>query len=159
MRERSGNVTEKYSSIPKTREHIKNVSDSIHTVIEFLKLRAVLHDMTKLAPPELEYFDKYTPMLKTLTYGSDEYKQALKDLKPALDHHYAKNRHHPEYFENGIDGMNLVDIIEMFSDWFSAVKRMKDGDIYKSIDISAKRFNISPQLVSILKNSVELFGE
>ena len=32
-----------------------------------------------------------------LTYGSDEYKACLTEMKPALDHHYAANRHHPEH--------------------------------------------------------------
>jgi len=149
-----------YSSKPATEEHIQQVKKSIDIIISQLQLRALVHDKTKLSKPELEYFDKYTPMLKTLTYGSDEYKQALKNLKPALDHHYANNRHHPECHKNGINGMNLVDLIEMFSDWVSAVKRMKNGgDIHKSIHISAERFDISPQLVNILKNSVELFDE
>jgi hypothetical protein len=31
-----------------------------------------------------------------------------------LKHHYAHNRHHPEFFgEDGVDGMSLVDVIEM----------------------------------------------
>jgi len=146
----------KYSSKENTKEHINKVKNIISDVCTELMSRGELHDKSKLEKPELEYFDKYTPMLKTLTYGTPEYTESLNGLKPALDHHYTNNRHHPEHYENGVDGMNLVDIIEMFCDWYAATKRMKSGDIHKSIDISAKRFNLSPQLVSILKNSVEL---
>jgi hypothetical protein len=52
--------------------------------------------------------------------------------------------------------MNFVDLMELFCDWYAATKRTKNGDIHKSIDISAKRFNINPQLVKIFKNSVGL---
>jgi len=148
-----------YSSKIKTIEHINNVSDGLSIIIAELESRSLLHDISKLEPPELEYFDKYTPMLKQLEYGSDEYKQALKDLKPALDHHYKHNRHHPENHTNGIDGMNIVDIVEMFVDWYAATKRTKNGDIHKSIDISAKRFGICPQLVNILKNSIDIIKD
>ena len=44
---------------------------------------------------EKELFDKWTPILKTLEYGSEEYKDSLKNLKVALDHHYENNSHHP----------------------------------------------------------------
>ena len=139
---------------------MNNVADSLSIIISNLQTRSLMHDITKLEPPELEYFDKYTPMLKHLEYGSDEYKQALNDLKPALDHHYKHNAHHPEHYKNGIDGMNIVDIVEMFCDWYAAGKRMKDGgDIIKSIDISAKRFGICPQLVNILKNSIDIIKD
>ena len=61
-------------------------------------------DNSKLESPEKELFDEYTPKLKDCTYGSDEYKEFLKGLKVALDHHYANNSHHPEHYENGVNG-------------------------------------------------------
>src|SRR5699024_11996774 len=75
--------------------------------------RAVVHDKSKLESPELEIFTEYTPKLKSLTYGSDEYKASLEGLGEALKHHYANNSHHAEYYENGIDGMDLFDLVEM----------------------------------------------
>jgi hypothetical protein len=97
-----------------------------------------------------------TPLLSKSTYGSAEYKEFLSQLKPALNHHYAHNRHHPEHFENGIKGMNILDLVEMFFDWVAAAERHENGDILRSIDINAERFNMSGDLVSIFKNSVEI---
>ena len=37
----------------------------------------------------------------------------LLGIMDALQHHYQKNRHHPEAFERGVDGMTLVDLVEM----------------------------------------------
>ena len=94
------------------------------------------------------------------TYGSEEYKSYLNGLKPALDRHYFNNRHHPEHFDNGIQGMNLIDILEMICDWKASSERHENGDIYKSIEINQKRFGYSDDLKSILKNTVDfLIGE
>ena len=38
---------------------------------------------------------QHTDNLANIEYGSDEYKAELEALKPALDHHYAVNSHHP----------------------------------------------------------------
>ena len=76
-----------------------------------------------------------------------------------LDHHYANYRHHPEHFENGVNDMNLVDVMEMFCDWYAASKRHVNGNIYKSIDISCERFQIDDQLKQILINTAHMLEE
>ena len=83
---------------PKTLEHISEVRNQLNLVINELHDRARDHDASKLEEPEKSIFDEYTPKLKNTTYGSAEYKQYLKEMKKALDHHYAYNRHHPEHF-------------------------------------------------------------
>lgn len=140
-----------------TRKHIAIVGAYISFVVGILQQRAANHDKTKLEDPELPLFTEYTEKLAGCTYGSDEYKEFLEGLKPALIHHYSMNRHHPEHFLNGIDDMNLIDVMEMICDWKAATLRHNDGNILKSIDINTKRFNIDPQLAKILKNTVELF--
>lgn len=137
-----------------TRAHINKVSDNIAKIQRKLTTRAIQHDRSKLEAPEVTTFAEMTGKLKTSTYGSEEYNGFLKQMKPALDHHYANNRHHPERFKNGIDGMTLVDLIEMIADWKAACERHDDGDIRKSIEYNTKRFNISPQLKQILINTV-----
>jgi len=148
---------------PKTLEHIREVQKQIYTVIYALKDRAKNHDASKLESPERETFDEFTPKLRECTYGSDEYKQFLKSMKPALDHHYANNRHHPEHFKNMQDGgkweplkqMNLIDIMEMLCDWKAATMRHSDGDILKSIELNQKRFGYSDELKAILLNTIK----
>lgn len=148
-----------YSSKDETQEHINNVRHLVNTIVVELRKRAANHDQSKLESPEVEIFDKFTPKLKDSTYGSDEYKGFLKEMGPALDHHYAFNRHHPEHFPKGVEEMNLIDLIEMFCDWKAATLRHDDGDILKSININRKRFKMSEQLVSIFQNSIKLFEE
>jgi hypothetical protein len=139
-----------------TFRHIERVRNLLNAcVVELLK-RGELHDQTKLESPEVEVFAEYTPKLAGSTYGSDEYKGFLDAIKPALQHHYAHNRHHPEHHRNGVDDMNLLDIVEMLCDWKAASERHNDGNIRKSIEINANRFGLSPQLVKILENTADL---
>lgn len=137
--------------------HIETVRNYLgHVAKEFIE-RSIAHDQSKLESPEAEIFDIYTSKLRGCTYGSDEYKTYLKEMQVALDHHYKKNSHHPEHYPNGINGMNLFDLVEMLCDWKAATLRHADGDIYKSLEINSERFEISPQLLEILHNTVELF--
>jgi len=151
---------ERYSSRPDTNEHIKNVQKAISIIVSKLVNRGMKHDKTKMEDPELPYFDKYTPLLKKLKYGTDEYQASLDELQVALKHHYAHNSHHPEHYgENGIYGMNIIDIMEMFCDWWAASKRTKDGSLKKSIEFGAGRFKMSSQLKQIFENSIDLLDQ
>lgn len=125
-------------------------------MIAHLSLRSASHDQSKLAEPELTGFATVTAKLKDLTYGSPRYYAALEELKPSLHHHYTHNSHHPEHYPNGILGMNLIDILEMFCDWKAAGERHKDGSLQKSIEINQARFGYSDELKQILLNTVPL---
>jgi len=190
-----------YDSKDATVLHQHRVGHLLCDAADELIKRSETHDASKLESPEKELFDEFTPKLKGCTYGSDEYKEFLKGLKVALDHHYANNSHHPEHYilwkcpicsktkqeketwvsDNGnrfclectgghaiyeaeltetdrivsVDGFDLFDLIEMFFDWKAASERHNDGNIFKSIEINTKRFNLSEQVVSILRNTAE----
>lgn len=79
-----------------TWEHINLVMKLLASAQIELMRRQFTHDRSKLLPPEVSTFTEYTPKLKNSTYGSEEYNQFLVEMKPALDHHYTHNRHHPE---------------------------------------------------------------
>lgn len=139
-----------------TMRHIERVRNLLNGFIGELLQRGELHDQSKLESPEVELFTEVTPQLAKLTYGSPEYTSYLEKLKPALEHHYARNRHHPEHHKNGIEDMNLLDLVEMFADWKAASERHNDGNILKSIEKNADRFRMSPQLVKIFENTAKL---
>jgi hypothetical protein len=148
-------MSAKYDSTKDTKEHIKNVEHFMKIVLFDLINRLNSHDASKLEEPEKSMYDEFTPKLRELTYGSDEYKQTLKDMGTALQHHYAINKHHPEHYDNGINGMSLLDLTEMFCDWCAASLRHKDGNISKSIEINAKRFEMTDQLKEIFENTLK----
>jgi hypothetical protein len=141
-----------------TQAHINVVRKLLRVFAVELLTRGEEHDLSKFSPEEVEMYAVYTPRLRGMTYGSDEYRQCLAEMREhgGLQHHYAACRHHPEHFENGINGMNLIDVVEMFLDWLASSKRHDDGDIMKSIDINEKRFNMDPQLATIFRNTASL---
>lgn len=124
-------------------------------IIITLIWRTIIHDLSKLSKIETEKFIKVNHLLKNSTYGSVEYFDNIKKIQPAIDHHYACNKHHPEHYLEGIYDMSLIDIIEMFADWRAAARRHKDGNVNHSIEVNSERFNMDEQLTKILKNSVK----
>jgi hypothetical protein len=136
-----------------TLKHVNEVRENLWRAIQELDHRAQIHDQSKFESPEAEIFAN-APDLSGVGYGTDEYKNMLDSIRPAIDHHQSKNRHHPEFWKNGVDDMSLIDLIELLSDWKAATKRNKNGNIQKSIEYNTTRFNLSPQLVNILKNTV-----
>ena len=141
-----------------TMRHIEKVRNYINLIIFNLMGRAEKHDQSKLESPEVELFTEYTPKLAACTYGSEEYNRFKKEMGVALQHHYARNSHHPEHHKNGVNDMTLLDLIEMLADWKAASERHNDGNINKSIEINGTRFEMSPQLIRIFENTAkELF--
>jgi len=140
-----------------TCRHIERVRNLLNFAVKDLLERGELHDQSKLEQPEVGFFTEFTPKLAASTYGSPEYNKFREEMKPALDHHYARNRHHPEFHKNGIADMNLLDLIEMFCDWKASSERHNNGNILKSIEINGDRFGMSLQLVKIFENTAKEF--
>jgi broad specificity phosphatase PhoE len=143
-----------YDSRLDTYEHIEQVRERLFRISTRLCRRGREHDRSKLKEPELSVFNRVTPRLRELEYGSDEYKAQLADMGEALKHHYAHNSHHPEHHPDGVSGMDLLDLTEMLCDWAAAVLRHADGDLRESIEMNQERFGYSDDLKAILLNTV-----
>lgn len=114
--------------------------------------RAKYHDDSKLNnPAEKAMFDRWTPELKAREFGSDAYKEALANMGNGLKMHYKANRHHPEHYENGVNDMTLIDVMEMVADWMAAAQA-KEKPI--DLDYLASRFGLSEQLVNLIANQL-----
>lgn len=142
-------------STAETLKHIRRVSQLLGEGAVELITRAAVHDNTKLQEPEKSYFDQYTEQLSSLEFGTQEYIDCANKLKPAIDHHYSMNSHHPQYYPDGVRGMNLFDLIEMYYDWKASGERTKNGSIIKSIDYNSKRFRMGDTLEKIFKNTAQ----
>jgi hypothetical protein len=143
---------------PDTIRHRARVEALMGELTWLLDVRAAEHDRSKCESPEVEAFNAATDQLAGLAYGSPEYGAALQALGPALAHHYAHNAHHPEAHADGINGMTLIDLLEMLADWKGASERHDTGSMEASLAINAARFGIDPQLARILANTVAFLG-
>lgn len=137
-------------------EHRKKVKEVIDYICSELQRRAEIHDESKLEDLEAESFAMNTPHLKASEFMSDEYKLVLSNMSGAIKHHYANNRHHPEHFDNGVQGMNLIDVVEMVADWMAASKRQEGGNALKEFSKNKKRFKINKDLSSVIMNTMDL---
>lgn len=143
-----------------TVKHIQRVQFFLYLMIEELDKWAREHDQSKLESPEAEIFGQWTPELSKIEYMSPEYKTLMEKVCPAIDHHYANNRHHPEHWPKGVEDMTLCDLIEMLVDWKAATERNLNGNIRTSIEKNATRYNLSSQLAQIMQNTVrEMFKD
>lgn len=138
-----------------TMRHILTVRAMLMESVGEIYRRSVAHDLSKLEDPEATGFAEFTEQLKHLTYGSQEYKNTLKEMDYFIQHHYANNPHHPEHHIDGIMGMNLFDLIEMLCDWKASTLRHKNGDLNKSLELNKERFNIPEPLYRILQNTID----
>lgn len=142
-----------------TLKHIKRVNELMGNAAMELIRRGNVHDTSKFDPEELEPLESMQELVERegqAPYGSEEYKRRLGILKPMLDHHYANNSHHPEHYENGLNGMDLFDVVEMTQDWIAASER--GGEAVINLTSSAERFNISEQVLDIIKNTYDRLG-
>lgn len=149
-----------YDSWKDNLNHVNNVRQKLQKVVNDLLQRMLEHDATKFESPEKESYDEHTQKLRDLEYGSQEYKDTLALMRPAINHHYQHNSHHPEHYPEGIDGMNLLDLIEMLADWKAAKERHLDKptSMARSLEINAERFGIDNQLRGILWNTLQYMG-
>lgn len=155
----NGLTLEQQATNFETMKHIRLVGKLMNGMVKRILDRIDYHDDSKLVSPEVEAFTEFTNKLANCTYGSAEYEEFRKSMGPALEHHYARNSHHPEHYKDGINDMDILDILEMLCDWKASSTRHNNGNIRKSIEINANRFSMSPQLVKILENSVDLFEQ
>lgn len=142
-----------YDSKRDIANHIERVRNLLRIVQLGLSGRGQRHDQSKMVDPELGGYQKLIPLIRQTTYGSEEYERLIKEFAWLSKHHHAHNSHHPEFYENGVSGMTLLDIVEMFCDWKAATERSAYGNFEESIQMNRERFKLSDQLVSIFENT------
>lgn len=138
--------------------HRDCVNDNIYKCSNELMGRAEVHDFSKLAESELSGYAWATKKLNDYPYGSPERKEIFDKFKDCVDIHYKNNDHHPEHFENGVNDMNLIQILEMICDWKGAAE-CRGGNIDDTITSNKDRFKIDDQLWSIIMNTIKFLKE
>ena len=135
-------------------DHKSRVAGYMQSVANDLFHRAAVHDNSKFEPEEFELYDKAFPELQKYPYGSPELKEVYQSIKPALQHHFQNNDHHPEFHENGINDMNSIQLTETVCDWLAASERSQTS-IMVGLEINKKRYNIDDQTYRIIVNTAK----
>lgn len=147
------------SALTITLRHMKRVQDLLGMAAINLMQRGQKHDLSKLEPIELGALERLMEHQKEhgqAAYGTPEYEQQRALLGPMLDHHYANNTHHPEHYDDGVNGMDLFDVVEMFLDWKAASER--GGEDAMNLTYAAERYGIDAQMLNVFRNTAERMG-
>lgn len=152
-----------------TYKHIARVRQLLgEFAIEMIK-RGDLHDASKFEPIELVPLQKMQDLIAQegqAEFGTPEYKRRTALLGEMITHHRTHNSHHPEYYEDkyggawpdgeGINGMDLFDLVEMFFDWKAASERQ--GSTSMNLVTACERFNLGSVLTNIFGNTANRLG-
>lgn len=143
------------TTLVKILEHQKMVAAFLKRIARELEQRADIHDISKLSLDEFGDFCKLDSAKNE--YGSPEYEAAIRSSNaPKL--HTSRNRHHPEYWPDGILGMTTIDIIEMLCDWeIARLQRDTTTDMEKTWQARQERFKLTDDDIVFLRRLWEGF--
>lgn len=138
--------------------HVSEVQENLEQISSDLRKRGFAHDRTKFQAFEFDSFVYNREKFKKANYGTPEYQECVELVKPAVEHHHHNNSHHTEFYDNGINGMNLMDLCEMIADWKAAARRSPDLDLVDTLDYAYKKYGIGTQLGEIIANTLVRLG-
>lgn len=142
----------------RVNEHKEKVSLIMNDIARSLVERAKVHDNSKMEEPELSLGIKMSRELTGIEYGTPEYFSIMEKYSDLKGAHYDKNSHHPEHYGNGINGMNLLDVVEMVSDWMAAMQQKNPSitreEALEGVEFNINRFEIDGALADVIRNSV-----
>lgn len=151
-----------------TRKHQQLVAERMIAVAKKMLDRAMQHDKSKLEEQEYSHYVEPVFALNTenVPYGSDRYKELVKQMGEGLDHHKANNDHHIEFFEpyavqtlnDPIRAMDLFTLFEMLCDWIAASKR-KGNNPCDALKVITAKYPMDEQLQAVIRNTVAMLED
>lgn len=138
--------------------HVSEVTENLSQIRSDLEQRGIAHDRSKFEPFEFDAFVSTRPKFKKANYGTPEYQECVDLIKPSIDHHYAVNRHHTGFHEQGFAGMNLLDILEMLADWKAAARRSPSQSFAESLPKAYAKYGISKDMQIHIEATLKYLG-
>jgi hypothetical protein len=142
-------------------QHKGWVNKYIVKVVHLLRERADGHDDDKYKDPLKRIYSKNFDALCKTTFRSPEYNKIVgsEEFQEAFKIHTKNNRHHPQHFENGVEDMNLIDIIEMLCDWKAASDRTgRKQSVKEGMELNYEKYHIDGIARKWIENTLEDLG-
>lgn len=125
-------------------------NDGINTIItDYI-------NYTYTSSSEYNLYKEAVYAMKGLEFGTPEYNKVRPLLDQGFKLHSEVNPHHPEYYDNGVNDMDLLVFAEMIIDWCAAAIARGFKFKMSSVDNHAKRFNMDDEVLDIIKKNIEL---
>ena len=139
--------------------HIMRVAGLLNSFAMTLIERGMKHDASKFDDEEIIPLAEMQRLRESegeVEFGSAAYEARKRMLGGMLSHHYAANSHHPEHHDDGVNGMTLFDLVEMFMDWKAASER--HGAPHMGLNKACDRYEVSRQLQAVMENTARELG-
>lgn len=134
-------------------EHRALVHDKMATVSRDINTRARHHDQSSLNGSEFRIYEEHFDELQKYPMFDPRRDAVLKEMRVATMYHHNANDHHPEHFDDGINGMNLIQMIEFVADIMSQSEQ-NGIDVYEMLPLLKDQYDISSQLYQVILNTV-----
>ncbi len=157
MTEQEMNIHPHAKELARALRHIMTVQSLLRHLSRRLLERADKHDLSKLAPDELGGMIEIDAIADQYGLNSPEYKESLSG--GAIQLHYKRHSHHPEHHPNGVEDMNIFDLIEMVCDWKAANVLRGHPEWYASVEMMAKRLDLSSEYIWLINLVAEALND
>ncbi|EGG20513.1 hypothetical protein DFA_00374 [Cavenderia fasciculata] len=152
----------------RTKYHIELVTRNMMLMqgygglsVEELKNRAIIHDQSKYEEPELSgyiqltWFHRCKNLNIPFQYANKSIETMVRD---ACHHHLHSNRHHPES-HNHPNEMNVLDIVEMVSDWSAISQELNQGSCITYVKENHSKWSFNNEKLDFIFETIKEFDK
>ena len=129
------------------------VQDKLSTVARELISRGRHHDNSTLGSPELEIYHRHFNEYRMYKFGDPRRDEVMNHMAEAIGHHFQYNDHHPEHFDNGINDMNLIQLMQ-FTAAIMSWSEQEQVDIFELLPIIRDKCGMSDQVYQLIQNTI-----
>jgi hypothetical protein len=137
-------------------DHKEKVGKNLLKIQTEIGRRMYSHDNDKIANDTIfEVYEQYNSKLRNEKYDSPEFLKYAKIMRPAVQLHTSKNRHHFYDKSNQIknEEVDLIDLIEVLCDWIGATERNPNIDFKEALEYNFEKYNIPKEWRIIMLNT------
>ena len=129
------------------------VQDKLSTVARELISRGRTHDNSALGSPEIEVYHRFFSEYRKYKIGDPRKDEVFAQMAEAIGHHFQYNDHHPEHFENGINDMDLIQLMQFTADIMSWSEQ-EQVDIFEILPMIRDKCGMVDQVYNLICNTI-----
>jgi hypothetical protein len=137
-------------------DHKEKVATNMLQINNELVKRMYCHDNDKISDDIIfDVYEEYNSKLRAEKYDSPMFKEYARIMHPGVVRHTSKERHHFYDRNNPMENkeVDLIDLIEVLSDWVGATQRDKNINIESALEHNFNKYNIPEDFRTLMMNT------
>ena len=151
-------ISDEIKTLNTIQQHRETVETLLTILAQDFAIRGRVHDRSKLKSDEFDGYIHINRAARKHAFDSPELREVKRNHIAAIDHHYARNSHHPEYHKD-IRDMGFMDIIEMVIDWKAASITYGNQTLREGLSTMRERHDFSDAQWWLIDQVVEWLEE